>query len=81
MTDTPTVNGQAPADPDPDREAAYQTAVHMISHALAQIAADLHAIRAAVEHAAPVASAYQRGGILAARTAAREQRKQGGTPR
>jgi hypothetical protein len=54
--------------------------IHAISHSLAQIAADLHAIRGQVEAAAPVARAYQRGGTFAAMTAARQQRKNGGTP-
>ena len=50
-------------------------AAHSASHSLAQIAADVHAMRAAVEEAAPVVNAYRRGGPLAARTAARQQRK------
>lgn len=67
-----------PAIPDlPDlaEDGPTAQALHIMSHALAQIAAELHSIRVLVEGLAPVAQAYGRGGKLAAAVAARQQRK------
>lgn len=52
--------------------------IHALSHFAGQIAADLHAIRAAVDRQESVLGAYSRGGRLAAMTAARQQKKHGG---
>lgn len=50
------------------------SAVHQMTHDLHRVAGDLAALRAAWEKYEPIVAAFQRGGVLAARTAARKGR-------
>jgi hypothetical protein len=52
--------------------------IHQMSHDLHQIRLDLTALRAAWDTYEPVVSAFRRGGVLAARTAARNGRRHDG---
>jgi pimeloyl-ACP methyl ester carboxylesterase len=54
--------------------------IHALSHTAADIARELRAIRERLDQLAPIVQAYDRGGKLAAWTAARQSRREDRTP-
>lgn len=59
----------------PSDEELTAAAVHQISHDVRQMALDMAYLRAAWERYEPIVAAFQRGGMLAARTAAKAARR------
>jgi ABC-type transporter Mla subunit MlaD len=86
MTMPPDLDGHRPPPAADDLAAIRELAeligqaIHSLSHSAAQIAGELHAIRARLDQLAPIAQAYDRGGKLAAWTAARQSRREDRTP-
>lgn len=64
-------------EPEPSDTELMAAAIHCIHHEVRAIARDVAELRAAWRQYEPTIAAYQRGGILAARTA--RKRNGGGT--